>query len=52
MEQAVYWNKDSNIATITLNRPDQFNVMNSDLSAALRQALLECWDDDDIRAII
>lgn len=52
MEQAVYWNKENNIATITLNRPDQFNVMNSELSTGLRQALLECWDDDDIRAII
>jgi len=52
MEQAVYWNKENNIATITLNRPDQFNVMNSELSSCLRQALLECWDDDDIRAII
>ena len=40
------------MATITLNRPAQFNVMNTELSAGLRKALMECWDDDEVRAII
>ncbi len=52
MEEAVYWDREGSIATITLNRPAQFNVMNTELSAGLRQALMECWDDDEVRAII
>ena len=52
MEEAVYWDREGSIATITLNRPAQFNVMNTELSAGLRKALMECWDDDEVRAII
>ena len=52
MEEAVYWSREGSIATITLNRPAQFNVMNHELSAGLRTALMECWDDDEVRAVI
>ena len=52
MEEAVYWSREGSVATITLNRPAQFNVMNTELSAGLRQALMECWDDEEVRAII
>ena len=52
MEEAVYWSREGSVATITLNRPEQFNVMNTELSAGLRQALMECWDDEEVRAII
>ena len=52
MEEAVYWSREGSVATITLNRPAQFNVMNTELSAGLRKALMECWDDDEVRAII
>ena len=52
MEEAVYWNRAGSVATITLNRPAQFNVMNTELSTGLRQALMGCWDDDEVRAII
>ena len=52
MEEAVYWSREGSIATITLNRPAQFNVMNNELSTGLRTALMECWDDDEVRAVI
>lgn len=52
MEETVYWSREGSVATITLNRPAQFNVMNTELSAGLRKALMECWDDDEVRAII
>ena len=52
MEDAVVLGKEGNVATITLNRPDQFNAMNSELSAELRRALVECWDDAEVRAIV
>lgn len=52
MEDAVVLGREGNVATITLNRPDQFNAMNSELSAGLRRALMECWDDAEVRAIV
>lgn len=52
MEEAVYWSREGSIATVTLNRPAQFNVMNNELSSGLRKALMECWDDDEVRAVI
>lgn len=52
MEKAVYWNREGNIARITLNRPAQYNVINAELARDLRQALFECWSDDTIRAAV
>lgn len=52
MEEAVLWSREGSVATITLNRPAQFNAMNSELSAGLRRALMECWDAAEVRAII
>ena len=52
MEDAVVLGKEGNVATITLNRPDQFNAMNSELSTGLRRVLVECWDDAEVRAIV
>ncbi len=52
MEDAVLLERQSSVATITLNRPEQFNVMNTELSMGLRQSLQDCADDPDVRAII
>ncbi len=41
-----------NIATITLNRPEAFNSVNSELAHALIKALDECEQNDEIRAIV
>ncbi len=41
-----------NIATITLNRPEAFNSINSELAHALIEALDECDRNDEVRAIV
>ena len=52
MGDAVLLERQGSVATITLNRPEQFNVMNTELSMGLRQSLQDCADDPDVRAII
>ena len=52
MDKAVIWKKEGNVAVMTLNRPEQYNVINTVMATDFRQALLECWSDDDVRAII
>jgi 2-(1,2-epoxy-1,2-dihydrophenyl)acetyl-CoA isomerase len=52
MEKAVYWKREGNVAVMILNRPAQYNVINIELSTDFRQALMECWEDEAIRAII
>lgn len=37
---------------LTLNRPDKLNALTRELIAALTQALRECADDPDIRAVL
>ena len=43
---------EDNIARITLNRPEAFNSVNSDLARALIKALDECNTNDEVRAIV
>lgn len=52
MEKTVVWRRENNVAVITLNRPTKYNAINSELGRDFRQALLECWEDDDVRAIV
>lgn len=49
---AVLFEVDGGVATITLNRPDQMNSINGDLSAGLMQALKDVRARDDIRVAI
>jgi len=37
---------------MTFNRPASYNVINTEMGKDFRQALIECWDDDDVRAIV
>ena len=40
------------IATITLNRPDNANALNIDMSKELMQAAIQCSEDPSIRAVL
>ncbi len=52
MEKAVLWRREDKVAIMTLNRPEEYNVINTEMAKDFRRALLECWDDDDVRAIV
>lgn len=52
MDKAVSWTREGNVARITLDRPSQYNVINMQMSGDFRQAILECWSDDDVRAVV
>ena len=43
----VLYEKKDRVAYITLNRPEVLNAMNTELSTALRERLVEFRDDDD-----
>ncbi len=51
-ESAVLFNVEGGVATITLNRPDQMNSINGDLSRGLMDALQQVRDRDDIRVAV
>ncbi len=40
------------IATLTLNRPEAFNSINSELAHGLQKALDQCAEDDQVRCIV
>ncbi len=50
--QAVLFDVVDGVATITLNRPDQLNTINPDLSQGLSDALRQVRERDDIRVAI
>jgi len=43
---------DGTVATLTLNRPNQFNALNAELRAALRAAVVDIEADEAIRVVI
>jgi 2-(1,2-epoxy-1,2-dihydrophenyl)acetyl-CoA isomerase len=52
MEKTVVWTREENVAVMTLNRPAAYNTINIELGRDFSQAIRECWEDDDIRAIV
>ena len=40
------------VATLTMNRPNQFNALDSDLRAALRKAVVDIEADEAIRVVV
>lgn len=50
--KAVLVDVEDGIATITLNRPEARNAMNSALSVGLARAVAECEERDDVGAMI
>ncbi len=52
MADEVLYSVDEGVATITLNRPDAMNAINSELGAGLLDALRRVRDDDAVRVAV
>ncbi len=50
--QTIIFEKDQNIATITLNRPKAYNAINLKMFEELKQVLARIEADKDVRAVI
>lgn len=50
--QNIIFSIRDNIAWIRFNRPDKLNAMNAQLLRELEKAIIECEENDDVRAII
>jgi 2-(1,2-epoxy-1,2-dihydrophenyl)acetyl-CoA isomerase len=48
----VLYEVSDGVATVTLNRPDAMNALNTELKTALRDTLIAAADDDDVRAVL
>jgi len=46
------YEREGNIATITLNRPDKMNALSFDMSRSLDRAIRAAEDDDDVKVVI
>ena len=51
-EPVVLVEKTEGVAILTLNRPEQLNAMNAQLSAELREAVARATDDDEVACIV
>jgi enoyl-CoA hydratase/carnithine racemase len=51
-EPIVLVEKTEGVAILTLNRPEQLNAMNAQLSAKLREAVARATDDDEVSCIV
>ncbi len=51
-DQPVLYVIDGGVATITLNRPDAMNSLNTDTKVALRDDLRRAADDPSVRAVV
>ena len=51
-EPVVLVEKTEGVAILTLNRPEQLNAMNAQLSAELREAVARATDDDEVGCIV
>ncbi len=47
----ILFTKEGNVARIVLNRPEKFNSFNREMSLALQEALKECKDNPEVRAV-
>ncbi|MCX3060989.1 2-cyclohexenylcarbonyl CoA isomerase [Streptomyces beihaiensis] len=52
MADTVLFEVSDGLATITLNRPEAMNAMNTESKVALRDALRAAADDDSVRAVL
>ena len=50
--ETVLYEKEGNVAWITLNRPEKFNAQNSTMRAELSQALEDSRDDENVHIIV
>jgi enoyl-CoA hydratase len=51
-DQVVLVEKTEGVAILTLNRPEQLNAMNAQLSAELREAVARMTDDDEVGCLV
>lgn len=51
-EPVVLVEKTQGVAILTLNRPEQLNAMNAQLSAELREAVARAADDDEVGCLV
>jgi 2-(1,2-epoxy-1,2-dihydrophenyl)acetyl-CoA isomerase len=49
---ALLYDLTDSVATVTLNRPEAMNALDTDLKSALRDALLEAAEDPGVRAVV
>ena len=50
--EAIIYEVEDNILTITLNRPERLNAFNGQMSSEIHNALDRADADDDVKAII
>ncbi|MBW2528632.1 MAG: crotonase/enoyl-CoA hydratase family protein [Deltaproteobacteria bacterium] len=51
-DEVILYDKQGAIATITLNRPDKYNALRSEMIAQLHEALGDANRDDEIKVIV
>lgn len=52
MTDVLHYDLTDGVATLTLNRPDAMNALNTEVKVALRDALQRAADDDQVRAVL
>ena len=52
MSETVNYEVTRGVATVTLNRPDAMNALNTELKTALRDTLAEAAEDTAVRAVV
>lgn len=52
MTKQIYLERDSAIATVTLNQPDRYNAMNESMWHGLGDLMKECDADTNLRCVI
>ena len=52
MSDTVQYDLSEGVATVTLNRPDAMNALNTELKVALRDTLAAAAEDDAVRAVL
>ena len=52
MSDTVQYDLGDGVATVTLNRPDAMNALNTELKVALRDTLAAAAEDDAVRAVL
>jgi 2-(1,2-epoxy-1,2-dihydrophenyl)acetyl-CoA isomerase len=50
--QAILFDIDNWVATITLNRPERMNSFSEDLLSEWADAIVRCQDDDEVRVVV
>src|ERR1700722_15314108 len=52
MEEVVFYQKDSRVARITLNRPEKLNAINEHMPRAIAEKVSLANEDDEVHVIV